>query len=227
MNSEVSAEIKIHVLMTKYSVLRQETITYITTYKAHVKYFQVFVGAIIAFIGISDKLAIGGIWNGQMFWIGAMVFTTTVVSYLVFDVIESIYSMMAVSVRLALLEEMINVLANERLLAWESSLSRYFHTKFLPAKGVLQPNYFLSFYEFILVLIALSAVPIFVYCRFWHNSMEQHQLFRMLFVGGCIYTFVSLMLMAYSALCAALLIRGRASDIARRLIGRSKVQYLD
>lgn len=227
MSVGLSAESKAGLLMTKYSILRQETLTCISNYKAHVKYFQIVIGTVIAFFGVS--LSKGGelpFLNSRLFWLVAMFLVTTVISYIAFDVIQSIYSMMVIGARLAVLEEMINTLANERLLAWESSLSFAFHGPFHPAKGVWQPGWFLVAYEFLLISIGLFAVPLFLYWRFWDSPQEYIELFRVLLIAGIAYSVGSVFCMGYSLVGAVRRIGPLARDITRDLTGRPIIHYV-
>jgi|GEM_PF-6013366 len=216
---------KIDLLMAKYSILRQETIASINNYKSHVKYFQIIVGIIIAFVGVSTEK--GGQFtflNNITFWIFAMFVATTVVSYVALDVVQSIYSMMAINARLTVLEEMINTLANERLLAWESELSSLFHGGFTPAPGLIQPGALLIAYEVLLIIVGLFSIPIFISINFW-NLLANDVWVAGYLVEGTLYSLFSMFLLVYSSHGAIIRVREEGPKMIRERIGRKPVQY--
>jgi hypothetical protein len=217
---------KIEILMAKYALLRQEIITHINNYKAHVKYFQIIVGIILALAGLmkvenSPSLLV----NSRTAWIVAMFFITTVIAYVALDVVQSIYSLIVLGARLATIEEIVNTTANEKILAWESELSGHFHGQLWPMQGVLAPGFFLIVYELFLLLFGLYGIPIFAILKFWHTPLERLCLFRTLASIGLFYSSFSLVLIGYCLYASLSRARGEAIEKIRKIIGRPPVTY--
>ena len=92
---------KVDVLMRKYALLKQEISVAITNYKAHVKYFQIVFTAMIAIAGFSFSKQSGSVGESRIFWLIYMYAAVTIIAYIVFDVFESQYHMIALGARLA------------------------------------------------------------------------------------------------------------------------------
>lgn len=128
---------------------------------------------------------------------------TTAVSYVALDVVQSIYSMMAINARLTVLEEMINTLANERLLAWESVLSSMFHGSFAPERGLIQPGALLIGYEVVLIIVGLFTIPIFIWINFWNLLVNDIWVTAYL-IEGVVYSLVSMFLLVLARMAQSI-----------------------
>jgi len=109
---------KAEILMKKYGLLRDEVTTLISIYKTHVRHFLTILTAILVLLGylIGKQQPI----HSWVFWLAVSFFTTTAISYVVFDVLQSLFSINVLGARLSVIEEKINSLAGERLLQWET-----------------------------------------------------------------------------------------------------------
>jgi hypothetical protein len=213
-DQRLSAKDKANLLMQKYSLLRAEVLVAMGNYKSQVGYFQFFLTAIIALIPFSIRDGI--IVNSRMFWIIVMYAITTMITYVVFAVLESLYQMIALNARLTSLEERINELAEERLLLWETTLSgAFFGGAFAPVKGVWHPDYFLSIYVALLVLAGLFITPVYAGYKFWDDPKEFQYLFRIAVAGALLYSAVSTFIMLQVGVGVLLRFRPGARQLVR------------
>jgi hypothetical protein len=224
--SGLSDKEKIEVLMNKYSFLRQEIVAHLNNYKAHVKYFQVLIGTIIAIAGIMKEQNLLPFLNSRLYWLTASVFITTVVSYVALDIVQSLYSISVLAARLSSIEDRVNTLANERLLAWETALAPLFHRKRFPADDwSISPGYALVVYEFILIALGVFSIPTMLFVKFWNGPTEHLSSFRILLIISILYSVGSMLLVVSSLNMSTNTIRLRALKIIHERLAWARVHY--
>ncbi len=178
---------KIAFLIQKYSVLRDESRAYVSLYKSQVKYMQFVVTAVIAALSVDLKYL--SITTELLFWISIL--ATTIISYIAFDSMDSMYNIMVIGSRLSVLEEQINGLAREKILIFETLISKY-HSR-IKVGSVLDPSAFSLGYAFVLICLGILAIPLYV--TFW-ASTKMNPLFTGLIL---LYSVTSIVFMIYSA----------------------------
>jgi hypothetical protein len=156
------------VLLQKYSLLRQEVCLHIGYFKGHVAKFQLMGSALLA--AGTYVLAHSSLFpsedNWWIWWLGATIIPV-MCHYLIFDIIESQYAMILLGERLAVLEEEINEKLGRRVLIWDSLVSPLFWQGIRPMPGVLNPDWFLSFFSLIIAFFDAIAVPSLLYFLLW------------------------------------------------------------
>jgi hypothetical protein len=206
------------ILMQKYSLLRQEVWLHIGYFKGHIAKFQLMGSALLAagaYILSNSKLYPSS-ENWWVWWLGTTI-VPVMCHYLIFDIIESQYAMILLGERLATLEEEINEKVGRQLLIWESLVSPLFWQGLRPMPGVINPDWFLSLFGFIIASFDAVAVPSLLYSILWKDR-DPHSL------GMCAAIFCGVGLMVFSMgaslYCAwrvLLRMRGKPRVLFRRM----------
>src|ERR1700722_2861362 len=87
---------KATLLMSKYTLLKQEIFNAMSTYRSHVQYFQIIITGLLAVVGFSFTTGGSVLITSRLFWVLLMFSITTVVSYVAFVVFEAQFHMIAV-----------------------------------------------------------------------------------------------------------------------------------
>jgi hypothetical protein len=150
------------VLLHEYDALRTEIVSLIGFYKAHVRNFQILIGALLGILGfaLAHAASIAGGSDGWLtptaqnwrLWLGLAVAIPVATGYMVLDIVESAYSLILVSTHLAGVERAVNRIAGTELLTWESKVSPDFWKSFVPRSRVLNPNWLLAGFQTALFL---------------------------------------------------------------------------
>src|SRR5205085_10018804 len=99
----------IDILMQEYSFHKTEIFLMISNYKFHVRYFQITTAGMIAIFGlILPNSNYAGLMDSRLFWFLLMYLVPTAVSYMMFTVLESQYSIQIIGARLSVVEDTIN-----------------------------------------------------------------------------------------------------------------------
>jgi hypothetical protein len=167
--SELKDEQKIDILMKEYGSVRDDIQQTINRAKAHIRHFQIVLTAIIALFAVVIRKDTD-IATSIAFWIFVMYSITTIVSYVVFDMVEIQYGIQIGGARCGVLEEMVNKRANEALLVWETEMADRLFDPFSPIPGVLHPSFFLTTYQIIVIGMAMFSVPAYFIYAFWDHA---------------------------------------------------------
>jgi hypothetical protein len=154
--------------MREYLSLRTEIIFHISSYKSHTRYLTVSLTLIVGFLSLVLRNGLISILPHHPFVLFVLSLAiTTVVAYLAFDVLESLYALLAVASRAASLEHKINELAEHFLLAWEEKLSPAFWSG---QAGAWPPSVLVGVYVLIMMFLGVGVVPSYSVITFWNDS---------------------------------------------------------
>lgn len=218
-DDSLSKKDKADLLMRKYTLLKQEVHLLLGRYKSHVTHVQIILTAIIAVIGLSLAKDAYFLTSSRMFWILITFSIITIVSYVVFDVIETQYCIIILGARMAILEEMINKLANQNLLTWERKVAGdIYGGSFSPVGDVWHPDYFLSLYLVVLIAASIFLPPVYMAYRFWDSPLEHLLLLRIAVSSAFLYSLVSAFLMVWVGVGVLVRLRGYARAAMREII---------
>jgi len=225
--SELGVDAVINLLMQKYSLLKHEVCLHIGYYKGHVAKFQLMGSALFAagayILSHTDLLPSAQNW--WFWWVGATL-VPVMAHYLIFDIIEAQYAMILLGERLATLEEEINGHAGRRILIWESFVSPLFWGVLRPMPGVINPDWFLTFFGLIIALFNALIVPVVLYWTLWKRigSCALGMRIAVLLGGG--FAILSMLLSIYCAWRVILGMRGKPRILFRQMIRREQVQFV-
>jgi hypothetical protein len=158
------------ILLKEYETVRVDIQQTIGRAKAHVRHFQIVLGAVVALFTVVIRKDTE-IASNMLFWLFVMYSITTIVAYLVFDMVEIQYGIEIGGARCGVLEEMINKRLKEALLVWETELAaKLFDPGEQIKGGILHPSFFLTFFQIVLIAMAVFSVPAYFYHTFWAEA---------------------------------------------------------
>jgi len=225
--SKVDAEVVIGLLMQKYSLLKHEICLHIGYYKGHVAKFQLMGSALVAagayVLAHAEFLPSAKSW--WFWWIGATL-VPVMAHYLIFDIIESQYAMILLGERLATLEEELNEHVGRQLFIWESLGSPLFWGPLRPMPGVINPDWFLTFFGLIIALFNALIVPLLLYWMLWLKISSGAPEKRVAVLLGGSFAVLSMLLSIYCTWRVILGMRGKPRILFRRMTRRESVQLV-
>jgi hypothetical protein len=153
---------KIELLAQQYSLLRGEILMLLTSFKSQTQYLQIIAAAAVSVVGFTIPT---GLNANRDFWIVLMFVMTTIVGYMVFTLLETLYSVMVLSGTTSALEDRINQLANDTLFIWESKVASTFYSP----KG-LRPGGYFAIYQWLTISVGLFGIPTYYVYNFAANG---------------------------------------------------------
>ena len=164
------------VLMEQYKLRCQEMLVMVPLYKAHVRNFQIISGAILG--GTALALSRPGLLptdrNWWLWWAFAA-FIPVVTTYLMLDILATIYTMQVVAEGIAVIERRLNQCIGRRLFAWEDQISEPFFTHLSPVGRVINPGWFVGAFGIVIYLTMTAAVPTAAYVSILTVSTALHE----------------------------------------------------
>jgi|ERR1043166_5506294 hypothetical protein len=204
--SDKEAKQPIDILLKEYETVRVDIQQTIGRAKAHTRHFQIVLGAVVALFTVVIRKDTD-IANSMLFWLFVMYSLTTIVAYLVFDMVEIQYGIEIGGARCGVLEEMINKRLKEALLVWETELAaKLFNPGEQIKRGILHPSFFLTFFQIALIAMAVFSVPAYFYYTFWSQAGETE---RILVIANLVYSGTVIVCFLSSLLSVLLLAKKR------------------
>jgi hypothetical protein len=159
-------ELEISLLEKSYSALRQEILLQIGSIKNHIKNSQLLItGMISVVIFLLNTEAYHLKESTAYLWVSLMLLATTITYYLLYAIVESIYTMNALGEYLSSVESRMNKKLGQKIAIWESDVVPQLMGSIRPFKGVLQPLWMMNLYPPIVIFFVTVAAPFYVY--FW------------------------------------------------------------
>jgi hypothetical protein len=211
-------EFKADLLMKRYTLLKQEIFLLIGSYKAHVRNLQVYLTFAAGLLGFFlTKETYPPIISSWLFWTALSIFLTCLVGYMAFDILEAQYHMIAVAARMTSLEKIINRLAGENLLLWETKLSGMFFGGTEVTKGFWHPDWFLPFYLGVLMMFGTLAPPILGVLWFWLHPTGR--VLPFLGLGAALaFAVATLCVVGIVAVKTTVIFRSQAQDLVGNIV---------
>ncbi|HEX3651863.1 MAG TPA: hypothetical protein VHU18_03470 [Rhizomicrobium sp.] len=165
MTGKIDMEQLCELLMREYELVRKEIATSVKNYKAHVKYVQIVVTAIfvgVPFLSSPALRSVGPTLGVPVDWFFLILFVglPTAIFYLLWDVLESQYSLITLAGRAAQIEGFLNKAAPEKnVFTWESGMAPVIWSSGGITKGT-NPSIYLTFYISVLALLGSVILPV-------------------------------------------------------------------
>jgi hypothetical protein len=147
-------------LMEQYKLRCQEMLVMVPLYKTHVRNFQIIAGAILggtAFI-LSRPDSLPANKNWWLWWAFAA-FLPVVTTYLMLDILGTIYTMQIVAEGIARIERQLNRSLGRELFNWELRISEPFFTRLSPIGGVVNPGWFVGAFGIMIYVTMTVGLP--------------------------------------------------------------------
>jgi hypothetical protein len=206
---------QVDILLKEYETVRADIQQTIGRAKAHVRHFQIVLGAIVGLFAVVVRRDTD-IADNIIFWIFVMYSITTIVAYLVFDMVEIQYGIEIGGARCGVLEEILNKRFGEALLVWETEIATKLFDPRERIKGVFPPAAFLTTFEVILILIAIFSVPGYFFYEFWDKAGSTARAFVILNV---VYSAIVVGMFSWSVLSVTTLTKKGTRE---RILGAIK-----
>ena len=171
--------------------------------------------------GLQDLLPAPANW---WLWWAVATFIPIVANYLMFDVIESKYSIILLGERMAAIEEEVNSALLRRVLIWESNVVASFWSKLHARYKIINPDWFLSAFGAMVAVAIAVLVPGFLYWNLWHVD-HSGWLRITLIITGATLTILSVALTLYVGKSVTLDMPGKPRQIFRALLNNQKAAH--
>jgi len=184
-------------LMREYTQFRQEINLHIGYMKNHVRNSQIFITSaltIVYYLSTTKDYALSE--QNQYLWIAISLTTTTITYYLLYDIIESFFSVQVLSELTSSIESQINSIIGTKVIIYESSIAQKLWPHVMPFNGVLQPNWVMGFYPSISIFAITIVFPLFIYYSIWKMTNSGWVLPSILLLCG-LYSVISILVASY------------------------------
>jgi hypothetical protein len=191
-NAESKADQQsLDLLFRYYNLLRQDLLTQASGVKNHFRNSQAIAGMYLAAISVLVNVKTYSVSNETLYlWLFGIWAITTIIYYLIYDIIESLFAVRALEQYLSFLEQRINSMIGFDRLTWQSTIAARLWSSSPRQIGFVPPMYGLTFYEIGLMFGATLAVPGYVYYLAWvvsgHNTLA-----RLLLIALALYSVIS------------------------------------
>jgi hypothetical protein len=158
------------ILFRKYALLKTEIHLQIGHFKKHVRNFQLIMSptlAAVSYLLINPQYAPTDM--NKWVWIASLFVLVTATCYLIYDNLDASYQILVLAERLAMIERIINGLAGQTLLIWESKLSEHLNTR--RPFTVIHPIWILRYYGIALLASLLLVIPCAASYSLWHVAL--------------------------------------------------------
>jgi hypothetical protein len=180
----MSPKQRIDILVQQYSLLRGELLMLLSSFKSQGQYLQIVAAAAVGVIGFVMPSAM--IAN-RSFWIALMFLMTTVVGYIVFTLLETLYAVVVLGAVTSVLEDRINHIARENSFIWESKLAAIFYSP-----HGLRPGGYFAVYQWLLIAVGVFGLPAYYTYYFLSDGYCEFAMFWCLVGVNLLYGFVTL-----------------------------------
>lgn len=208
---------EVEILLQEYSLLRAEVMDRAKETKSHIRYFQAFAVILLAILSayVSQPSGSRLLIPWWILEVGLFVLIT-IADYMVFDLLESYFTISAVAALLAVLEEQINAIMGKRLLLWESEISGMLLWRAIP--GAWNPGRLTAVGSAILMFIVFVVLPFVIDYILWERS-ELSRDWQLIFVSVVfLYSLGSFTLIVITATMTLLRFRERARSMVSNLV---------
>lgn len=156
----------VDLLFRYYQLLKQDLLLQTGSFKNHVRNSQIAGGALVAILPFMITRAPIS-QDNKWLWIIVMVTITTVIYYLIFDVMEAVFAIRALEGFLSFLEKRMNKTLGTHKLIWQSAVAEKLWPPSKKQLGFTPPMIGLLMYELFLVAGATLLLPGYVYVEVW------------------------------------------------------------
>ena len=186
------------VLFRYYSLLKTDLLAQSGGFKNHVRNAQIVLTVLLTGLTLVIKQTDLALSNDNKFvWLFVMFFVTTLIYYLVFDVLESAFAMRALEECLSILERRMNWLLGRETLNWQSRVANLLWPATIKTLKRISPLRYLKWYEIFLALVPAMLLPGYVYYIVWSQYSQDSLLVKSIVAILIMYTLVSAMLTMY------------------------------
>lgn len=178
-------------LFRYYQTLKQDLLLQTGGFKNHVRNSQIAVTAVLTLLGFmatSTSFSISD--QSKWGWVGVGFAVTTIIYYLIYDVLEAVFAIRALEECLSFLEIRMNRFLGANRLIWQSAVAENLWPSTTKKLGFLPPIRCLEFYEMLLVSGATLLLPGYIYYQVWLLSADNCSL-RFILFGLALYSAAS------------------------------------
>ena len=150
--------------------MRQEVLLQVGSLKNHVRNTQIILSVFVTATLYSLNTPTFALTDGtKYYWIFFMILVTTVIYYLLYDVLDSGFSINVAGEVLGSLERRVNKVAGEQVIKWDSITEQLYGSPHA-LKGVIQPLWLIGFYQLVAISMVTVILPCVIYWLAWSES---------------------------------------------------------